>query len=74
MTRRFAIAWAGIAPLMSSEAEAQTAAPVKLGIDLFSIRSQGWTPFQYLDCCAQQGARWCIFRRSALLEIWSPST
>lgn len=28
--------------------------PVKLGIDLFSIRSQNWTPFQYLDYCAQQ--------------------
>jgi sugar phosphate isomerase/epimerase len=52
MTRRHAIALAGIAPLA-----AQTAAPVKLGIDLFSIRSQGWTPFQYLDYCAQQGAK-----------------
>lgn len=27
---------------------------IKLGIDLFSIRSQNWTPFQYLDYCAQQ--------------------
>ena len=27
---------------------------VKLGIDLFSIRSQNWTPFQYLDYCARQ--------------------
>lgn len=27
---------------------------VKLGIDLFSLRSQGWTPFQYLDYCAAQ--------------------
>jgi len=30
---------------------------VKLGIDLFSIRSSGWTPFQYLDYCAAQKAR-----------------
>ena len=30
---------------------------MKLGIDLFSIRSQGWTPIQYLDYCAKQGAR-----------------
>jgi len=29
-------------------------APMKLGIDLFSLRSQGWTPFQYLDYCAAQ--------------------
>ena len=28
--------------------------PVKLGIDLFSIRSQNWNPFQYLDYCAEQ--------------------
>jgi len=26
---------------------------VKLGVDLFSLRSQGWTPFQFLDYCAQ---------------------
>jgi sugar phosphate isomerase/epimerase len=63
MTRRHAIALAGIAPLtsselvMSSEVPAQAAAQVKLGIDLFSIRSQGWTPFQYLDYCARQGAK-----------------
>jgi len=52
MTRRDAIALAGIAPLA-----AQSAPSVKLGIDLFSIRSQGWTPFQYLDYCARQGAK-----------------
>jgi len=27
--------------------------PVKFGIDLFSIRTSGWTPFQYLDYCAR---------------------
>jgi 3-oxoisoapionate decarboxylase len=30
---------------------------VKLGIDLFSIRSQKWTPFHYLDYCAKQNAQ-----------------
>lgn len=30
---------------------------VKFGIDLFSLRTQGWTPFGYLDYCARQGAR-----------------
>lgn len=53
MTRRHAIALAGTAPLA---AQIAGAAPVKLGIDLFSIRSQGWTPFQYLDYCAAQKA------------------
>jgi 3-oxoisoapionate decarboxylase len=27
---------------------------VKLGIDLFSLRAQKWSPFQYLDYCAQR--------------------
>jgi len=47
------LAVVGAAPLA---AETNTA-PVKLGIDLFSIRSQGWTPFQYLDYCAAQNAK-----------------
>ena len=34
-------------------AMAQGGKPVRFGIDLFSIRSQGWTPFQYLDYCAK---------------------
>ena len=33
------------------------AQPVRFGIDLFSIRSQGWTPFQYLDYCAKWKAK-----------------
>jgi sugar phosphate isomerase/epimerase len=53
MTRRDLIAAAGAAPLA-----AQPARPsVKLGIDLFSIRSAAWTPFQYLDYCAAQNAK-----------------
>jgi sugar phosphate isomerase/epimerase len=30
---------------------------VKFGVDLFSLRSQGWTPFQHLDYCAKWGAQ-----------------
>jgi sugar phosphate isomerase/epimerase len=30
---------------------------VKLGIDLFSLRSQNWTPFELLDYCARQQAK-----------------
>jgi sugar phosphate isomerase/epimerase len=29
----------------------------RLGVDLFSLRSQNWTPFQYLDYCHQWGAK-----------------
>jgi len=27
--------------------------PARLGVDLFSLRSQNWTPFEYLDFCAR---------------------
>jgi 3-oxoisoapionate decarboxylase len=29
----------------------------RLGVDLFSLRSQNWTPFQYLDYCHQWAAK-----------------
>jgi 3-oxoisoapionate decarboxylase len=32
-------------------------APVKFGIDLFSLRSQGWSPFEYLDYSSKLGAK-----------------
>lgn len=50
MTRRGFLA-------LSATAATAEAAPVKLGIDLFSIRSQKWTPFQFLDYCAEQKAK-----------------
>lgn len=46
---------AGAVPLAAQQTASTI--PVKLGIDLFSIRSQGWTPFQYLDYCAAQKAK-----------------
>ncbi len=49
MNRRAFLALAAAAPLTHA-----APANVKLGIDLFSLRSQGWTPFQYLDYCAAQ--------------------
>jgi len=30
---------------------------VKLGVDLFSLRSQGWTPFEFLDYCSRWKAK-----------------
>jgi sugar phosphate isomerase/epimerase len=47
MTRRTLLAMSAAAPLF-----ADGTPPVKLGIDLFSLRSQNWTPFQLLDYCA----------------------
>jgi sugar phosphate isomerase/epimerase len=42
---------------MPLAASALAANDVKLGIDLFSVRSQGWTAFEHLDYAAQQGAK-----------------
>jgi sugar phosphate isomerase/epimerase len=56
MTRREMMALAAAATITRPLAAAATPA-VKLGIDLFSIRSLGWTPFQYLDYCASQQAK-----------------
>ena len=51
MTRRQMIHLAAAAPLA---ALADAAPAVKLGVDLFSLRSQNWTPFQLLDYCAER--------------------
>ncbi len=51
MNRREFVALAAALPV-TAMSPANT--DVKLGIDLFSLRSQKWTPFQYLDYCAAQ--------------------
>src|SRR4051794_6046064 len=53
MDRRTFLA-AGTAALLQTK-RASAAANVKFGLDLFSVRSQGWTPFQHLDFCAKHG-------------------
>ncbi|MCX6636990.1 MAG: sugar phosphate isomerase/epimerase, partial [Acidobacteria bacterium] len=37
--------------------DAQTRPAIRLGEDLFSLRSQGWSPFEALDYCARWKAR-----------------
>src|SRR3954462_1717343 len=53
MDRRTFLAAGAAAVLQTKRASA--AANVKFGLDLFSVRSQGWTPFQHLDYCAKHG-------------------
>ena len=52
MTRRSFIAAAGAAPALSAAAQ-----PVRLGVDLFSLRTQPWNAFEYLDYCAKWKAK-----------------
>jgi sugar phosphate isomerase/epimerase len=53
MNRRDFLATAAAAPAVALAAPAG----VKLGVDLFSLRSQGWTAFQHLDYCSKFGAK-----------------
>ena len=50
MTRRNFLAAASAAPVLAMN----TPPPVKLGIDLFSLRAEKWSAFEYLDYCAAQ--------------------
>src|SRR5580692_7150541 len=55
MTRRTVLA-SGVAALASQAARsADGGGKVKFGLDLFSLRSQNWTPIQYLDFAAKWG-------------------
>ena len=45
---------------------------VRLGIDLFSIRSQGWSPLEYLDYCAKWGAKVVHFSEIRFLGSLEP--
>jgi len=55
MHRRTFLSAAGSAAFAPQAASQKRGA--RLGVDLFSLRSQNWTPFQYLDYCHQWGAK-----------------
>jgi sugar phosphate isomerase/epimerase len=57
MTRRTMLAAGAVALASQSVGAADGGGKVKFGLDLFSLRSQGWTPFQYLDFAAKWGIR-----------------
>ncbi len=58
--------------LSALPALAQKPSAARLGIDLFSIRSQVWTPFEYLDYCARWGARVVHFSEIRFLGNLEP--
>jgi sugar phosphate isomerase/epimerase len=53
MNRREFVALGAAAPLAAQKSDLKP----KLGIDLFSLRTQKWTPIQYLDYCAERHVR-----------------
>ncbi len=44
-------------PLAAHAAAASQASKVRFGVDLFSVRSQGWSALEHLDHCAQWNAK-----------------
>jgi sugar phosphate isomerase/epimerase len=66
MTRR------SFAATCAAAASSPAAPAPKLGIDLFSIRSLGWNPFEYLDYCAKWGARVVHFSEIRFLGNLQP--
>jgi sugar phosphate isomerase/epimerase len=54
-------------------AAAQGRPKVRLGIDVFSIRSQNWTPFEYIDYCRRHNADVCFFSELRFLGGLEPA-
>src|SRR5215813_4291496 len=69
MHRRTFLAAAGAAFAPQANAQKLKARP---GVDLFSLRSQNWTPFQYLDYCKQWGAEVVHFSEIRFLGSLEP--
>jgi len=53
MDRRTFVAGAMTAAMTGAASGAKPESSAKFGVDLFSIRSSGWSPFEYLDYCAK---------------------
>jgi 3-oxoisoapionate decarboxylase len=70
LTRRNLLAIGAAAPLA---AMALPAPAVKPGIDIFSLRSQNWTPFQNLDYCAAHGAKVVHFSEVRFIGSLDPA-
>ena len=69
MNRREFVALAAATPL-AAMSKPQTS--VRLGIDIFSLRSQNWTPFQYLDYAAKQQVQVVHFSEIRFLGSLDP--
>jgi 3-oxoisoapionate decarboxylase len=70
ITRRGFTAASGVAAAMSQSASATP--NIRFGIDLFSIRSSGWTPFQHLDYCAKWKAKVVHFSEIRFMNNLEP--
>jgi 3-oxoisoapionate decarboxylase len=68
MTRRELLAVATTVSMTGTAANPN----VKLGIDLFSLRAQNWTPLQYLDYCAARKVQVVHFSEIRFIRSLDP--
>lgn len=61
MQRRHFLASAATLGASALAAQSQPSAPVRVGLDLFSVRDQGWTAFQMLDYAARHKLKYVQF-------------
>lgn len=73
MTRRGFLAAAGATAIRAQTASNVQGTPVRLGVDIFSLRSQNWTPIQYLDYCARLKVRVVHFSEIRFLGNLEPA-
>ena len=70
MNRREFVALAAASPLLPVTNQTSN---VKLGIDIFSLRSQKWTPIQFLDYCASRHVQLVHFSEIRFLGSLDPT-
>ena len=70
MNRREFVALTAATPLA---ALSKSTSSVRLGIDIFSLRSQKWTALQYLDYCASQHVQVVHFSETRFLGSMEPA-
>lgn len=67
-----AAAQSGDAQPADSPATAPSSAPVKIGVDLFSVRDQGWSDFEMLDYAARQKLKHAQFSVTRFYSSLAP--
>ncbi|HEY2015007.1 MAG TPA: sugar phosphate isomerase/epimerase [Bryobacteraceae bacterium] len=72
LRRRTFLAAGAAAFAGSASASPAATGKVKLGLDLFSVRSQGWTPIQHLDFAAKWGIQLVHFSEVRFLGGLDP--
>lgn len=61
------------ATALGHAAPSASPAPIRLGVDLFSLRSQGWSAYEYLDYCSKFGVKVVHFSEIRFIGSLEPA-